>query len=188
MGISCFRRIRLGWVFHAGSLGNLNHVNSDVGRHGSASMPVYAATPGSADPSGANNHNRGPSTLRQASPGDGQGGWRGNEGGMSGAHQSGGFGGAQGAQGASGAQSSSRGGGGGGGGGGAAGGGMHAGGGAPSASRPAVVAVGIPPLQLRSKELRFRERYTTADSSGVDHFCCVRCRWLRLRDRGWKAQ
>ena len=44
------------------------------------------------------------------------------------------------------------------------------------AGRPAVVAVGIPPLQLRSKELRFRERYSTADSSAVV-FCGVKCRW-----------
>jgi hypothetical protein len=126
-----FQKDSAGMGVPRGSLGNLNHVNNDVGRHGSASMPVYASAPGSADPSGANNHNRGPSTLRQASPGDGQGGWRGNENGMSGAHQSGGFGGAQGA---SGAQPSSRGGGGGGGGG-AAGGGMHSG--SPSASGPA---------------------------------------------------
>jgi hypothetical protein len=123
-----FQKDSAGMGVPRGSLGNLNHVNNDVGRHGSASMPVYAAAPGSSDPSGANSHNRGPSTLRQASPGNTQqGGWRGNEGGMSGAHQSGGFGGAQGA---SGAQPSSRGGGGGG----SAGGGMQA---SPSASGPA---------------------------------------------------
>ncbi len=126
-----FQKDSAGLGVPRGSLGNLNHVNNDVGRHGSASMPVYASAPGSTDPSGANNHNRGPATLRQASPGDGQqGAWRGNQGGAasSGAHQSGGFGGAQGAS--SGAQPSSRSGGGG-----SAGGGMSAG--APSASGPA---------------------------------------------------
>jgi hypothetical protein len=122
-----FQKDSAGLGVPRGSLGNLNHVNNDVGRHGSASMPVYAAAPGSTDPSGANNHNRGPSTLRQGSPGDGQGGWRGNEGAASGARQ-GGYGGGQGA---SGAQPSSRGGGGGG----SAGGGMQPG--APSASGPA---------------------------------------------------
>jgi hypothetical protein len=125
-----FQKDSAGMGVPRGSLGNLNHVSNDVGRHGSASMPVYASAPGSSDPSGANNHNRGPVTLRQASPGDGQqGAWRGNPGAAtaSGAHQSGGFGGAQGA---SGAQPSSRGGGGG-----SAGGGMQPG--APSASGPA---------------------------------------------------
>jgi FecR protein len=124
-----FQKDSAGMGVPRGSLGNLNHVSNDVGRHGTASMPVYASAPGSSDPSGANNHNRGPVTLRQASPGDGQqGAWRGNPGAAtaSGAHQSGGFGGAQGA---SGAQPSSRGGGGG-----SAGGGMQAG---PSASGPA---------------------------------------------------
>src|SRR5258708_15337978 len=40
-----FQKDSAGLGVPRGSLGNLNHVANDVGRHGSASMPVYAATP-----------------------------------------------------------------------------------------------------------------------------------------------
>ena len=73
-----FQKDSAGLGVPRGSLGNLNHVNNDVGRHGSASMPVYAAGPNGAE---GNTHgaSRGPATLRPAYGGEGSPGARGNE-------------------------------------------------------------------------------------------------------------
>jgi hypothetical protein len=75
-----FQKDSAGLGVPRGSLGNLNHVNNDVGRHGSASMPVYAAGPNGAEGNG-NFHgaNRGPATLRPAYGGEGSPAMRGNE-------------------------------------------------------------------------------------------------------------
>ncbi len=108
-----FQRDSAGLGVPRGSLGNLNHVSNDVGRHGSASMPVYAATPnGGMEGNNSHGASRGPVSLRAGSPGEGSPGWRGNEG-SSGESRHGANGGnqGQGASGASGAQPSSRGGG-----------------------------------------------------------------------------
>ncbi len=106
-----FQKDSAGLGVPRGSLGNLNHVNNDVGRHGSASMPVYAAGPNGAE---GNFHgaSRGPATLRPAYGGEGSPGGRGNESGALAGRQGGGLdrssGGAQGAaQGAQGAQGAS---------------------------------------------------------------------------------
>jgi FecR protein len=73
-----FQKDSAGLGVPRGSLGNLNHVNNDVGRHGSASMPVYAAGANGAE---TNFHgaNRGPATLRPAYGGEASPGLRGNE-------------------------------------------------------------------------------------------------------------
>jgi hypothetical protein len=73
-----FQKDSAGLGVPRGSLGNLNHVANDVGRHGSASMPVYAAAPNGAE---GNSHaaTRGPGTLRPANGGEGSPGMRGNE-------------------------------------------------------------------------------------------------------------
>jgi hypothetical protein len=72
-----FQKDSAGLGVPRGSLGSLNHVNNDVGRHGSASMPVYATGFSGAE---GNTHgaSRGPATLR---PGYGEGSpaMRGNE-------------------------------------------------------------------------------------------------------------
>jgi hypothetical protein len=88
--------------------GRLNKVSNDVGRHGSASMPVYAATPNG----GMDGRSRGPVTLRQGSSVEGAQGWRGNESATSAARSgsNGASGQAASSQGASGAQSSHSGG------------------------------------------------------------------------------
>jgi hypothetical protein len=104
-----FQRDSAGLGVPRGSLGNLNHVANDVGRHGSASMPVYAATPnGGAEGNvhGATRGPAGPATLRPGYAGEGSPGVRGNEAGASAARQggydrSGGAGGSSGSQGAS---------------------------------------------------------------------------------------
>jgi FecR protein len=69
-----FQKDSAGLGVPRGSLGNLNHISNDVGRHGSASMPVYAATPnGGRGGMEGNFHgtSRGPVTLRAGSPGEG---------------------------------------------------------------------------------------------------------------------
>jgi hypothetical protein len=73
-----FQKDSAGLGVPRGSLGNLNHVNNDVGRHGSASMPVYAAGPNGAE---GNMHGatRGPATLRPGYGGEGSPAMRGNE-------------------------------------------------------------------------------------------------------------
>jgi hypothetical protein len=93
-----FQKDSAGLGVPRGSLGNLNHVANDVGKHGSASMPVYAAAPNGAE---GNSHaaTRGPATLRPANGGEGSPGMRGNEA-ASGAGRQGGYertGGVQGA-------------------------------------------------------------------------------------------
>jgi hypothetical protein len=97
-----FQRDSAGLGVPRGSLGALNKISTDVGRHGSSMMPVYAAGPnGAAAVEGSHGASRGPVTLRQASPGDASGAW--------GARQT--ANGAIQSQGPSGAQSASRGGG-----------------------------------------------------------------------------
>ena len=116
-----FQKDSAGLGVPRGSLGNLNHVNNDVGRHGSASMPVYAAAPnGGAEGNvhGATRVPAGPATLRPGYAGEGSPGVRGNEAGASAARQggyerSGGAGRAGGSGGSQGASPSYHGGGGG---------------------------------------------------------------------------
>jgi hypothetical protein len=74
-----FQKDSAGLGVPRGSLGNLNHVNNDVGRHGSASMPVYAAAPNGAADGSTHGASRGPATLRPANGGEGSPGMRGNE-------------------------------------------------------------------------------------------------------------
>jgi hypothetical protein len=96
-----FQKDSAGLGVPRGSLGNLNHVANDVGRHGSASMPVYAAAPNGGAEGNMHGANRGPATLRPGYGGEGSQGMRGNESASSGARQGGsdrsGSGGAQGA-------------------------------------------------------------------------------------------
>jgi hypothetical protein len=66
-----FQKDSAGLGVPRGSLGNLNHISNDVGRHGSASMPVYAATPNGGMEGNVHGASRGPATLRQGSPGEG---------------------------------------------------------------------------------------------------------------------
>jgi hypothetical protein len=73
-----FQKDSAGLGVPRGSLGNLNHISNDVGRHGSASMPVYAAVPGGETGGSVHGASRGPVTLRQGSPGEGSPGARGN--------------------------------------------------------------------------------------------------------------
>jgi hypothetical protein len=54
-----------------GSLGDLRGVSNNVAKHGSASMEVYAATPGGTE-GNAHGASRGPVTFRQASPSQNQ--------------------------------------------------------------------------------------------------------------------
>jgi hypothetical protein len=102
-----FQKDSAGLGVPRGSLGNLNHISNDVGRHGSASMPVYAATPnGGHGEMGGNFHGAsrsGPVTLRQGSPGEGSMGARGNSS-VSSASRQGSYGGS--GQGSTGAQAS----------------------------------------------------------------------------------
>jgi hypothetical protein len=97
-----FQKDSAGLGVPRGSLGKLNHVANDVGRHGSATMPVYAATPNGNGGAEGNVHgaSRGPATLRPANGGEGSPGMRGNESAQSGARQ-GGYDRSGGAQGAS---------------------------------------------------------------------------------------
>jgi len=64
-----FQKDSAGLGVPRGSLGNLNKISSDVSRHGSASLPVYAAVPG-ADIGSTHTASRGPVTLRAGSPGE----------------------------------------------------------------------------------------------------------------------
>ncbi len=73
-----FQKDSAGLGVPRGSLGNLNHVANDVGRHGSASMPVYAAAPNGAE-GNVHGATRGPATLRPGYAGEGSPGVRGNE-------------------------------------------------------------------------------------------------------------
>ena len=120
-----FQKDSAGLGVPRGSLGNLNHVNNDVGRHGTASMPVYAAGPNGAEGNVHGATRGGPATLRPGYGGEGSPAMRGNEAAAA-AHQ----GGYERTGGVQGGSPSSRGGGGGspaGGGGGAAAG-AHSGG------------------------------------------------------------
>jgi hypothetical protein len=101
-----FQKDSAGLGVPRGSLGNLNHVANDVGKHGSASMPVYAAAPNGAAEANSHGASRGPATLRPGYGGEGSSGARGNEAGSWAGRQGGNAG-------ASGASPSSRGGGGG---------------------------------------------------------------------------
>ncbi len=77
-----FQKDSAGLGVPRGSLGNLNKISNDVGRHGSASMEVYAATPNSGIERGGDhgaNRASGPATLRPASRGDESVGNRGGE-------------------------------------------------------------------------------------------------------------
>ncbi len=58
-----FQKDSAGLGVPRGSLGNLNKISNDVGRHGFASMEVYATGAGA-----TNGANRGPVTLRAGSP------------------------------------------------------------------------------------------------------------------------
>ncbi len=61
-----FQRDSAGLGVPRGSLGRLNGISNDVGRHGSASMPVYAASPEGRWNGSNHEANRGPATLRPA--------------------------------------------------------------------------------------------------------------------------
>jgi hypothetical protein len=72
-GSFVFQKDSAGLGVPRGSLGDLNKVSRDVGRHGSANMEVYAATPHSDMVRGGDhgaNRASGPATLRPASRGD----------------------------------------------------------------------------------------------------------------------
>ncbi|HWZ01761.1 MAG TPA: DUF6600 domain-containing protein [Edaphobacter sp.] len=74
-----FQKDSAGLGVPRGSLGNLNHVNNDVGKHGSASMPVSAAVPNGGAEGNIHGATRGPATLRPAYGGEGSPAMRGNE-------------------------------------------------------------------------------------------------------------
>jgi hypothetical protein len=74
-----FQKDSAGLGVPRGSLGNLNKISNEVGRHGAASMPVYAATPNGGMDGSGRGANRGPATLRPGSPEGASPGWRGNE-------------------------------------------------------------------------------------------------------------
>jgi hypothetical protein len=74
-----FQKDSAGLGVPRGTLGNLNHVANDVGRHGSASMPVYAAAPNGGAEGNSHAATRGPATLRPGYAGEGSPGVRGNE-------------------------------------------------------------------------------------------------------------
>jgi FecR protein len=67
-----FQKDSAGLGVPRGSLGNLNKISNDVGRHGSANISVYATAPNGGME--ANNHgaSRGPVTLRAGSAGEGE--------------------------------------------------------------------------------------------------------------------
>ncbi len=103
-----FQRDSAGLGVPRGSLGNLNHISHDVGRHGSANMEVYAAAP-EGRMNGANHGvdhgvdhgaSRGPATLRPAEGGMGRPEGSMGERGASSASRQGGYGGSGGASGA----------------------------------------------------------------------------------------
>jgi hypothetical protein len=64
-----FQRDSAGLGVPRGSLGSLNKISSDVVRHGSASMPVFAAGPGGGIEASSRGASQGPATLRPASAG-----------------------------------------------------------------------------------------------------------------------
>jgi len=72
-----FQKNSAGLGVPRGSLGNLNKISNEVGRHGSANMEVFASAPSGETAHGAT---RGPETLHRGSPADGAQGWHGNEG------------------------------------------------------------------------------------------------------------
>jgi FecR protein len=125
-----FQKDSAGLGVPRGSLGNLNHVNNDVGKHGSASMPVNATAPNGGAEGNSHGASRGPATLRPAYGGEGSPGMRGNE---AGSGRQGGYDRSGAAQGASPSYHGGAGGGGGGGG----GGGSHSSGTAAPMSAPA---------------------------------------------------
>ena len=61
-----FQKDSAGLGVPRGSLGSLNKISNDVVKHGSASMPVYAAAPGGIEASNRG-ATHGPATLRPAS-------------------------------------------------------------------------------------------------------------------------
>jgi uncharacterized protein DUF6600/FecR-like protein len=61
-----FQKDSAGLGVPRGSLGNLNKISNDVVKHGSASMPVYAAAPGGIEAANRG-PSQGPATLRPAS-------------------------------------------------------------------------------------------------------------------------
>jgi hypothetical protein len=61
-----FQKDSAGLGVPRGSLGNLNGISRDVGRHGVASMDVYAATPNNGMEGANRGVSRGPATLRPA--------------------------------------------------------------------------------------------------------------------------
>jgi hypothetical protein len=74
-----FQKDSAGLGVPRGSLGNLNKISNEVGRHGSASMEVFAAAPNGGAAGSVHGATRGPETLRPASSADrGWGGERGN--------------------------------------------------------------------------------------------------------------
>jgi len=75
-----FQKDSAGLGVPRGSLGNLNKISNDVGRHGSANMEVYAANPHPGMERGGDhgaNRPSGPATLRPASRADESTGYRG---------------------------------------------------------------------------------------------------------------
>jgi hypothetical protein len=69
-GSFVFEKNSAGLGVPRGSLGDLRGVSSNVAKHGSASMEVYASAPGGMEGT-ARGASRGPVTLRQASPSQG---------------------------------------------------------------------------------------------------------------------
>ncbi len=65
-----FQKDSAGLGVPRGSLGSLNKISANVGRNGFASMPVYAAPAGGME-AASRGANRGPVTLRAASPAEG---------------------------------------------------------------------------------------------------------------------
>jgi hypothetical protein len=90
-----FQKDSAGLGVPRGSLGNLNHISNEVGRHGFATMEVHASGPEEGGRAG-----RGPVTLRPGSPAEGSMGERGNSSTTSSASRAGSPGGSQGSQGA----------------------------------------------------------------------------------------
>jgi FecR protein len=72
-----FQKDSAGLGVPRGSLGNLNKISNEVGRHGSASMEVYAESHGGMSGNSVHGATRGPETLRPASD-RGWGGERGS--------------------------------------------------------------------------------------------------------------
>jgi hypothetical protein len=75
-----FQKNSAGLGVPRGSLGNLNKISNEVGRHGSANMEVFATAPSRETAGSVHAATRGPETLHRGSPADGAQGWHGNEG------------------------------------------------------------------------------------------------------------